>query len=109
MKKTPSLFKNVQAILKHVSYFHEKSMTLCSSFSKPGCSFLVGQLNETKRRLKTVDKQHLNILFINSLIYLVKDFNKEVICEVICRSDYMNPGGFTLRVRLEHQTSQRIL
>ena len=66
MKETPSLFKNVQAILKHVGYFQEKSMTLCPSFSKPGCSLLVGKLNETKGRLKTVDKQHLNIFFINS-------------------------------------------
>jgi len=84
-------------------------MTLCPSFSKPGCSLLVGKLNETERWLKTVDKQHLNIFFINSRIYLVEDFNKEVICEVICCSDYMNPCCFTLRVRLEYQTSQRIL
>jgi hypothetical protein len=56
MNQTPTLLKSTQTILKHVGYFQEKSMTLCSSFSKPGCSLLVGKLNETKRRLKAIDK-----------------------------------------------------
>jgi hypothetical protein len=56
---------NTYTVLEHVGYLQEQSMTLSPSFSEPGCSLLVGKLNETKGRLKTVDKQHLNILFVD--------------------------------------------
>ncbi len=34
MKESHTLSKNIQAILKHIGYFQEKSMTLCPSFSQ---------------------------------------------------------------------------
>ena len=99
---TASFFNrsNAYTFLKHIGNFQEYSMTLRPSFSKPGSTLLVGKLNGTKGGLKAIDKEHLNIFFINSWIYLVKDFNEEIISEVICRPDNMNPGGFSLRVRL---------
>lgn len=84
-------------------------MTLCPDFSKCGCPLLVSKLDKAKGRLETVNKQHLDIFLIDGCMDLVKDFNEQVIGEIISRSEDMDPCVLPFRIRVIQEASQRIL
>ena len=56
-------------------------MALISSLPKLGRTLLISQLNQAKRRLEAVDKNHLDILFIDGRIGLEEKLYIEVLHE----------------------------
>ncbi len=81
-------------------------MALCPGLPEPGCSLLISQLNQAKRRLEAVNEEHLNVVLIDGRVHLVKNFNKEVRRKIISRPKHMNPCAFSLRIRVKYQASQ---
>src|SRR4030042_6276396 len=49
---------------KHIGDLEEQGIPLGSFLAKPGCSLLVGQLHQAKRRLEAIDKKHLDVVLI---------------------------------------------
>jgi len=93
-------------LLKHIGNLQEESMALCSRLPEPGCSFLISELNQAKRRLKPVNKKHLNIVFIDGRVHLIKDFEEEVRSKIIGRAKNVYPSAFLLRIRIEYHAAQ---
>lgn len=98
--------RKLPMLLKHVGKLQEESVALCSSLTKPGRPLLVSQLDQAKRRLESVNEEHLNVVLIDGSVDLVEDFNKEVWRKIVGRPNHMNPRAFSLRVRLKYQASQ---
>ena len=84
-------------------------MALSTSFPEPGRSFLVGQLNQSKRRLKPVDKKNLYIFLVDGRINLVEDFDEQVVGEVIRGPDDMDPSAVAFWIWVKNQTLYRVL
>ena len=66
-------------------------------------ALLVGQLDGTEWRLKTEDKNYLEVLFVYRGIDLVKKLEKNIFGEVLIGQDNMDPCAFILGIWREEK------
>ena len=94
--------------LKHIGDLQEERMTLGARLPEAGSPLLISQLDQAKRGLKPVDKEHLDILLIDiwTGVHLIEDFDKEIRRKIVSCPEDMDPVAFFFWIRVEHQAGQ---
>lgn len=94
--------------LKNVSHLKKQRVPLCPLLTEFASALLIGELYKSERRLEPVDKHYLDVLLIDGGVDLVKQFDEQVVREIIIRPDHMNPCAFILWVGIIKQPGQLI-